>query len=78
VRLHDHLARVEIAPDELPRALQPQMAASIADRLKAAGFTYVSLDLEGYRQGSLNETIMRPTAAPQKPPREHNGPLLRS
>ena len=60
MRLHDHLARVEIAPDELPRALQPQMAASIADRLKAAGFTYVSLDLEGYRQGSLNETIKPP------------------
>ena len=57
VRLHDNLARVEIAPDELPRAFQPQMVASIADRLKAAGFTYVSLDLEGYRQGSLNETL---------------------
>jgi PP-loop superfamily ATP-utilizing enzyme len=36
------------------------MAATIADRLKAAGFTYVSLDLEGYRQGSLNETVMLP------------------
>src|SRR6266849_4588808 len=60
VRLHDKLARVEIAPDELPRAFQPQMAASIADRLKAAGFTYVSLDLEGYRQGSLNETLQVP------------------
>jgi uncharacterized protein len=57
VRLHDNLARVEIAPDELSRAFQPQMAASIADRLKAAGFSYVSLDLEGYRQGSLNETL---------------------
>jgi PP-loop superfamily ATP-utilizing enzyme len=33
------------------------MAAAIADRLKAAGFTYVALDLEGYRQGSLNETL---------------------
>jgi len=60
VRLHDNLARVEIAPDEMPRAFQPQMAAAIADRLRAAGFTYVSLDLEGYRQGSLNETVVRP------------------
>jgi PP-loop superfamily ATP-utilizing enzyme len=33
------------------------MAAAMADRLKAAGFTYVALDLEGYRQGSLNETL---------------------
>lgn len=57
VRLHNKLARVEISPDEMPRALAPEMAAAIADRLKAAGFTYVALDLEGYRQGSLNETL---------------------
>jgi len=57
VRLHDKLARVEIAPDEMSRALVPEMAAAIADRLKAAGFSYVALDLEGYRQGSLNETL---------------------
>jgi uncharacterized protein len=59
VRLHGKLARVEIAPDEMPRALSPDMAAAIAKELKAAGFTYVSLDLEGYRQGSLNETLSR-------------------
>lgn len=60
VRLHDKLARVEIAPDEMPRALTPEMAATIAKELKSAGFAYVSLDLEGYRQGSLNETLKRP------------------
>jgi uncharacterized protein len=59
VRLHEKLARVEIAPEELPRAMSPEVAASIAARLKAAGFTYVALDLEGYRQGSLNETLAR-------------------
>ena len=57
VRLHDQLARVEISPDEMPRALSPQMASEIAARLKAAGFTYVALDLQGYRQGSLNESL---------------------
>ncbi len=57
VRLHDKLARVEIAPDEMPRALSPEMAASISARLKTAGFAYVALDLEGYRQGSLNEAL---------------------
>jgi pyridinium-3,5-biscarboxylic acid mononucleotide sulfurtransferase len=57
VRLHDQLARVEISPYEMPRALSPQMAAEIATRLKAAGFTYVALDLQGYRQGSLNENL---------------------
>jgi uncharacterized protein len=59
VRLHDKLARVEIAPDEMPRALAPEMAALIARHLKQAGFAYVALDLEGYRQGSLNE-VLRP------------------
>jgi uncharacterized protein len=57
VRLHDKLARVEISREEMPRALAPEMAAAIASRLKAAGFAYVALDLEGYRQGSLNETL---------------------
>jgi uncharacterized protein len=57
VRLHDKLARVEISAEEMPRALAPEMAAAMADRLKAAGFTYVALDLEGYRQGSLNEAL---------------------
>jgi pyridinium-3,5-biscarboxylic acid mononucleotide sulfurtransferase len=57
VRLHDQLARVEISPEEMARALSPQMASEIAARLKAAGFTYVALDLQGYRQGSLNENL---------------------
>jgi uncharacterized protein len=59
VRLHEKLARIEIAPEEMPRAMSPQMAASITAHLKAAGFTYVALDLEGYRQGSLNESLAR-------------------
>jgi len=59
VRLHDQLARVEIAPEEMSLALTPEMAASIADRLRAAGFAYVALDLQGYRQGSLNESLSR-------------------
>ena len=59
VRLHENLARVEIAPEEMPRAMSAEMAAAIAARLKAAGFTYVALDLEGYRQGSLNENLAK-------------------
>lgn len=57
VRLHENLARVEISPDEMPRALTTEMAATIAERLKSAGFAYVALDLQGYRQGSLNESL---------------------
>jgi len=59
VRLHGDLARVEIAPEEMHRALSPEVASAIASRLKAAGFTYVALDLVGYRQGSLNESLPR-------------------
>jgi uncharacterized protein len=59
VRLHDKLARIELAPEELPRALSTEMAAAMASALKAAGFAYVALDLEGYRQGSLNETLSK-------------------
>ncbi len=60
VRLHDKLlARVELAPDELARGLEPKMATAIAQALKAAGFAYVALDLEGYRQGSLNEGLSK-------------------
>jgi pyridinium-3,5-biscarboxylic acid mononucleotide sulfurtransferase len=61
VRLHDKLGRVEIASDELPRALNQEMLGAISTALKAAGFTYVTLDLEGYRQGSLNEALNQST-----------------
>lgn len=57
VRLHDQLARIEIAAEELPLAMTPEMGAAIAQRFKAAGFLYVALDLEGYRQGSLNAAL---------------------
>ena len=57
VRHHDDLARVEIARDEMPRALEPEIAAAIVRELKAAGYRYVTLDLQGYRLGSLNEGL---------------------
>ena len=57
VRLHDKLARIEIAREELPQAMTPEMGATISLRFKAAGFLYVALDLEGYRQGSLNAAL---------------------
>ncbi|MFQ5663037.1 MAG: ATP-dependent sacrificial sulfur transferase LarE [Terriglobia bacterium] len=48
------LVRIEIAPEELPRALTPEMAAKFRNIFKALGFKFVTLDLEGYRQGSFN------------------------
>jgi uncharacterized protein len=61
VRHHDDLARIEIARAEMPRALDPDVSAAIVRSLKEAGYRYVSLDLQGYRTGSLNEGLfLRP------------------
>lgn len=57
VRAHGDLARIELAQDELARGLDPATAGKMADGIKAAGFAMVSLDLEGYRQGSLNSLL---------------------
>jgi uncharacterized protein len=57
VRFHGELVRIEIAPDELERALTPEMAKAFTAIFKPLGFHYVTLDLEGYRQGSLNEVL---------------------
>src|SRR5450432_1862515 len=58
VRFHGEVVRIEIAPDELERALSLEMARRFTSILKALGFQYVTLDLEGYRQGSLNEVLI--------------------
>ncbi len=61
VRHHGDLARVEIARDEMARALEPEIAAALVRELKSAGYKYVTLDLQGYRLGSLNEGLfLRP------------------
>jgi uncharacterized protein len=57
LRHHGPLARVEVDPAELARALDPGMAERIVAALKPLGFRWVSLDLEGYRTGSLNEVL---------------------
>ncbi len=64
-RHHGATVRIEIAGEELPRALQPEMAAEFARIFKALGFTYVTLDLEGFRSGSMNAVL--PTGSPGKP-----------
>ena len=57
VRHHDDVARIEVAEEEMLRALDLNMAQRMSDTLKAIGFKYVALDLEGYRTGSLNEAL---------------------
>jgi uncharacterized protein len=61
VRHHDTLARLEIARDEMARALDPSVNEALVAGVKAVGYQYVSLDLQGYRTGSLNEVLrLRP------------------
>ena len=59
VRHHDELVRLEIAPAELHSALKPDVAEELARQFRALGFRYVTLDLHGYRSGSLNEGLHR-------------------
>ncbi len=57
LRHHDFLARLEFGPEDLKKALDPEMAARLAAAFKSLGYKYVTLDLEGYRTGSANEAL---------------------
>ena len=57
VRVHGKLARIEILPEDFEKILQNEMREKIYDNLKNFGFSYVTLDLKGYRTGSMNETL---------------------
>jgi uncharacterized protein len=57
VRHHGELVRIEIARDELARALSPEMAAEFTRIFKILGFKFVTLDLEGFRSGSMNSLL---------------------
>ncbi len=57
VRHHGEIARIEIARDEMPRALSPEMAAEFTKIFKTLGFKFVTLDLEGFRSGSMNALL---------------------
>jgi uncharacterized protein len=58
VRHHGEIVRIEIAGNELPRALSSEMAAEFARIFKALGFKFVTLDLEGFRSGSMNSLLL--------------------
>jgi uncharacterized protein len=59
VRFHGELVRLEFATDELARAMTPEMFRSLAAIFKQLGFLYVTVDVEGYRQGSLNAALRK-------------------
>lgn len=62
VRHHGDTARIELAGDDLARAVVPEIRQKLVKELKALGYVYVVLDLEGYRTGSLNEVLTRQDA----------------
>ena len=57
VRIHGNLARIEVLPEDIERIASPDIRTGIAEEFKRIGFTYVTLDLMGYRVGSMNETL---------------------
>ncbi|HSL55522.1 MAG TPA: ATP-dependent sacrificial sulfur transferase LarE [Pyrinomonadaceae bacterium] len=57
VRHHDQLVRIEIAPAEMDRVLRKELIDELARRFRELGFKYVTLDLEGFRSGSMNEVL---------------------
>ena len=59
VRHHGDIARIEVEADELPRLLDPGLRKQIAERFKEIGYLYVTVDIEGYRTGSMNAPLGR-------------------
>lgn len=57
VRFHDETARIEVGEEELNRFLEPELRNAVVSFFKSTGFSYVALDLEGYRTGSMNRTL---------------------
>lgn len=57
VRYHEDLVRIEVAPEEIHRFFEPSTREAIVEKFKEIGFSFVSLDLQGYRMGSMNEPL---------------------
>ena len=57
VRIHDRLARIEVMPGEQEKLMVEDIRKEIVSKFRSFGFAYVSMDLEGYRTGSMNETL---------------------
>lgn len=57
VRIHGRMARIEVEPEEFTKLMEDGIRTEIVDKFRAYGFTYVALDLMGYRTGSMNEVL---------------------
>jgi len=63
VRHHGEVARIEVDPEDLAELVRSPLRELVIERVKAAGFRYVAIDLQGYRTGSLNEVLFQPGAS---------------
>lgn len=59
VRIHDKIARIEILPEEFEKLIRSEVREKILSEFQSYGFTYVTMDLQGYRTGSMNETLQK-------------------
>jgi len=66
VRDHGTLARVELIPADMERLLDPRLRESVVGACKNSGYTYVTLDLQGYRTGTMNEAVVRESSTRAK------------
>jgi uncharacterized protein len=57
VRLHGNVARIEVDSGDIEKMLDQEVKSSVVGKLRGIGFTYVAVDLEGYRQGSMNLSL---------------------
>ena len=62
VRHHGDIARIEIARDEMPKALTVEIFDNLSREFKRIGFRFVTIDVDGYRTGALNEVLTKITA----------------
>ena len=60
VRHHGAVARIEVGEDDIPRAAEESVRRAIVEHLRGLGYSYVALDLQGFRSGSLNEVLPGP------------------
>jgi uncharacterized protein len=68
VRHHDKIARIEVERSEIPRLIEDEMSRIVTDGLRAIGYSYVTVDLLGYRTGSMNEGFFKKKKkAPETP-----------
>ena len=59
VRIHDDLARIEVLPEQFDKLMDEKVRTDVVAKLKEYGFLYVTMDLSGYRMGSMNDVLKK-------------------